>query len=167
MTGYCSISVVVDVIEGCFVLFVGEAAFVRLDELGELLEVESFRAIGIHLREHPSKPASARKLPLDELKRNIVLAYGNPETKEQEVDNQTPPPRRVGIVETVPPGEQREFQVVFAYPAKIAPLTNDVVNLRFCIRWESTWLRAASYTADAFDWNPAFQLCRNVQIVRD
>ena len=108
-----------------------------------------------------------RKLPLDELRRAIVLMYGNPETKAQEVDNKSPPPRRAGIVETLAPGEQRAFQVIFAYPARIAPLKDGSVLLRFCVRWESTWLRAASYTTGAYDWNPSFQLCRDLQIVSD
>lgn len=105
------------------------------------------------------------KLPFDELRRTIVLVYGNPETKEQEVDNHSPPPRRVGLVETVPPGEQREFQVVFEYPARIAPLKDGGVHLRFCVRWESAWLRAATYTTERYDWNPSFQLCRDVHVV--
>ncbi len=108
---------------------------------------------------------SSRNLPLDELKRSIVLVYGNPETKEQEIDNKSPPPRRVGIVEMLPPGEQRQFQVIFAYPANIAPIKNGVANLRFCVRWESTWLRAATYPTDSYDWNPTFQLCRDLKIV--
>lgn len=110
---------------------------------------------------------TSRKLPFDELKRTIVLVYGNPETKQQEIDNKSPPPRRVGIVETVPPGEQREFQVLFEYPAQIAPLKDGSVQLRFCVRWESAWLRSASYPADSYDWNPSFQLCRDLQIVRN
>lgn len=108
-------------------------------------------------------PAS-RKLPFDELRRTIVLVYGNPDTKEQEVDNESPPPRRVGLVEKLPPGEQRQFQVVFAYPARIATLKNGSVRLRFCVRWEAAWLRVASYTADTCDWNQSFQLCRDLQI---
>jgi len=106
----------------------------------------------------------SRKLPFDELRRTTVLVYGNPDTKAQEVDNESPPPRRVGLVETLPAGEQRAFQVVFAYPARIAPLKDGAVRLRFCVRWEAAWLRAASYTADAYDWNHSFQLCRDLQI---
>ena len=105
-----------------------------------------------------------RRLPFDEIRRNIVLVYGNPATRAQEVDNRTPPPRATGTVEALPPGAARSFQVVFAYPASIATMAQGVALLRFCIKWESGWLRSATYPAGAYDWNPSFQLCRDLRI---
>jgi hypothetical protein len=107
-----------------------------------------------------------RRLPLDELGRSIVRVYGNPATRAESIDNRTAPPRAVGIVEVLPPGATRDVQVPFAYPASIATLEHGVAQLRFCVRWESGWLRSASYPSGAVDWNPSFELCGDVRIVQ-
>jgi hypothetical protein len=107
-----------------------------------------------------------RRLPIDELRRSLVRVYGNPATRAESIDNRSAPPRAVGIVEALPRGATRDIQVPFAYPASIATMEHGAAQLRFCVRWESGWLRTASYPSDAVDWNPSFELCADLRIVK-
>ena len=106
-----------------------------------------------------------RILPFDELRRSVVLVYRNPSTGQEIIDNRTPPPKRDGAVEGMSPGETKTFQVVFDYPESIATFHDHVARLRFCVRWENRWLRAATYAPGAYDWNESFEVCREVGIV--
>jgi hypothetical protein len=113
------------------------------------------------------KNESARRwrLPLDEIRRNVVLVYRNPVTGGQTIDNRTPPPKMDGSVEDLLPGEIKTFQVVFEYPASIATMKDRVAILQFCVKWDSAWLRKSTYLPDSYDWNESFELCREIQIV--
>jgi hypothetical protein len=107
-----------------------------------------------------------RSLPFDEMRRNIVSIYRNSAGAER-VDNRTPPPKAVGTVEALPPGVTKSFQVVFEYPASIAIMKKREALFQFCIKWESAWLRSTAYAPDAYDWNPSFELCREIRIIAD
>jgi hypothetical protein len=107
-----------------------------------------------------------RRVPLDELRRSLVRVYVNPATRAESIDNRGAPPRAAGIVEALPPGATRDVQVPFAYPVSIATMEHGVAQLRFCVRWESGWLRSASYPSGTIDWNPSFELCEDVRIVQ-
>jgi len=106
-----------------------------------------------------------RILPLDELRRNVVLVYRNPSTGAEVVDNRTPPPKRDGSVEALAKGEAKTFQVVFAYPQTIAVMRDHVAVLQFCVKWVGSWLRASTYAPGAYDWNESFELCREIRIL--
>lgn len=107
-----------------------------------------------------------RRLPIDELRRSLVRVYGNPATRAETIDNRSAPPRAVGVVEALPPGPTRDIHVPFAYPGSIATMDHGAAQLRFCVRWESSWLRAASDPSDAVDWNPSFEPCSDLRIVK-
>lgn len=108
---------------------------------------------------------NARTLPFDELRRNIVRIYRNPDMSTEIIDNRTPPPKLDGSVEQLAPGETKTFQVVFDYPASIATMTNHVALLRFCIKWESDWLRKSAYQPGSYDWNESFELCHEIRVI--
>jgi hypothetical protein len=112
-----------------------------------------------------NESGGGRTLPFDELRRNIVLVYRNPSSGAEIIDNRTPPPRRVGVVEELPQGETKTFQVVFAYPESIATMREHVAALQFCVKWESGWLRSSTYAPGAYDWNESFELCREIRIL--
>jgi hypothetical protein len=111
-----------------------------------------------------NESGETKKLPFDELRRNVVLVYRNPATGAEIVDNRTPPPKRDGSVEKLASGETKSFQVVFEYPGSIATMKDHVAVLQFCVKWEASWLRAADYTPGAFDWNESFELCQEIRI---
>jgi hypothetical protein len=108
--------------------------------------------------------ATKRTLPLPELRENVVMKYQNPATGAEIVDNETPPPDFEGAVEDLAPGETKTFQVVFEYPERIATFKDRVAVLRFCVKWESDWLRRSAYAPGAYDWNESFELCREIRI---
>jgi hypothetical protein len=118
----------------------------------------------VTLRTDSSRP---KTLPLPEISRNSITKYRNPETGVEVVDNRTPPPRLDGAVETLAPGESKQFQVVFEYPARIATSTADVVVLQFCVTWNRDWLRKSAYLPGSYDWNESFEVCREIRIVSD
>ncbi|MBK6923610.1 MAG: hypothetical protein IPH07_39860 [Deltaproteobacteria bacterium] len=72
----------------------------------------------------------------------------------------------VGIVEALPPGATRDIQVPFAYPGSIATMEHGAAQLRFCIRWASSWLRAAGDASDGVDWNPSFEPCSELRVMK-
>ncbi len=104
-------------------------------------------------------------LPFDELKRNVVMVYRNPDTGAEEVDNRIPPPKMDGAVEPLEPGETKSFQVVFEYPANLATMKSRVATLEFCVRWKKEWLRDSAYPKGAYDWNESYELCRQIRII--
>lgn len=112
-----------------------------------------------------NESASMRTLALDELRRSLVLVYRNPATAAEKTDNRTSPPKLGSSVEKLAPGETKSFQVVFEYPADIARMKDHVTLLRFCVKWESAWLRKSAYAPGAYDWNESFELCREIRIL--
>ena len=106
-----------------------------------------------------------KTLPFDELRRGVVLVYRNPSTGAELVDNRTPPPKRDGSVEALPPGGTKTFQVVFDYPASIATFKDHVAALQFCVKWESKWLRTETYRPGSYDWNESYEVCHEIHIV--
>jgi hypothetical protein len=105
-----------------------------------------------------------KTLPFDELRRNVALKYRNPVTASEILDNRTPPPKLDGSVQKLLPGKTEKFEVVFDYPAAIAPMKDGVAVLWFCVNWKSDWLRKSAYVDGAYDWNESFELCREVRI---
>lgn len=114
-----------------------------------------------------NESGSKKILPFDELRRNIVLIYRNSVTAAEIIDNQSPPPKLDGSVEELVPGETKAFPVIFDYPARIATMSDRIAVLRFCVKWDSVWLRKSAYVLGAYDWNESFELCREIRIVDD
>lgn len=108
-----------------------------------------------------------RRIPFEELRRNVITKYLNPATGAELVHNRTPPPKRNGSVEEFAPGEIKTFQVVFEYPTSIASMKDREAVIRFCIKWESQWLRKAAYADDAFDWNGSYELSEEIRILEE
>ncbi|EJO80364.1 hypothetical protein FFZ99_08415 [Leptospira interrogans] len=105
------------------------------------------------------------KLPLDELRRNVVLVYRNSFTGAEIIDNRTPPSKLDGSIEKLGPGETKAFQVVFAYPEVIASQKGRAEAFTFCVKWDANWLRTSAYSPNAYDWNESFLLCQEIRIV--
>ena len=116
----------------------------------------------VSLKNESDGPVS---LPLDELKRNVVMVYRNPATGREKVDNRTPPPKMDGAVESLQAGKTTSFQVVFEYPADLATTKNRVAELEFCVKWKKEWLRDSAYAPRAYNWNESYELCRQIRIV--
>ncbi len=112
-----------------------------------------------------NKSGRTRKLPFDELQRNVVMRYRNPVSHAEEVDNQTPPPKMDGAVDTLVVGETKMFQVIFNYPTQIVTMKDNIAVIEFCVQWKKEWLRDQAYTEVAYDWNESYQLCRQIRIV--
>lgn len=104
-------------------------------------------------------------LPFDEMQRNIALAYREPATREEKVNNQTPPPKMDGAVLQLLPDESKSFQVVFEYPIDLAKMKRGVAEIEFCVRWQKEWLRATAYASNPYDWNESYELCHLIRIV--
>lgn len=112
-----------------------------------------------------NESTSGRTLPFDELSRNTSALYRNPASGHESFDNRTPPPRMDGSVESIAPNQTKMFQVVFDYPEELAPVENGVALVQFCVKWEESWLRAAAYQPNAYDWNHSYELCANILII--
>lgn len=114
-----------------------------------------------------NESSKQQTIPFDELQRNTITKYRNPDTGAEIVNNRTPPPKQDGAVLVLAPGETKSFQVVFEYPAKLQDLKNKVAELSFCVKWESSWLRKQAYAPDAYNWNESFELCREIRITAE
>ena len=106
-------------------------------------------------------------LPFDELSRTIGFIYRNPVSDEELFDLHPPPPKDDGAVERFSPGSSKSFNLNFEYPESIVTMKDGKAALQFCLKWEDSWLRAAAYKPDSFNWNESFELCQDVIIVQD
>lgn len=106
-------------------------------------------------------------IPFDEISRNRIRIYRNPETGAEYINNRTPPPRAEGIVADFSPNESKSFQAVFDFPEAIAKFTDKKTTIQFCVQWEKKRLRSATYTENSFDWNEDFEICQEIVIIDD
>lgn len=108
-----------------------------------------------------------KRLPFDEISRNIGAVYRDPVSNAELSHHHPPPPKDDGATEIFSPGGTQSFRVNFEYPESIVAMKDGRALLQFCLKWEGSWLRAAAYKPDSFDWNESFELCQEVIILRD
>lgn len=106
-------------------------------------------------------------LPLDEMQRAVARVYVNPHTLGRMIDNKRRPPRTSALLESVSPGDARSFQVPFEFPERISTSIDGQADIRFCVRWEDSWLRNCTNAGIDCTWNKTFEICSDIKILMD